>query len=117
MIPDSEDDARTWARSAIPLVAGRVFFGFPPDSPALPLITVSRISGISDDTVPVDYPRLTWSVWGANKKQAADVWRQLVDALRDNGAFDIFSVWLPDSEAKLARYVVDATQVAKADAV
>lgn len=116
MIPDSEDDARTWARSAIPSVGGRVFFGFPAGTPTLPLITVSRISGPSDSSVPLDYPRLTWSVWGKTKKEAADVWRELVDALRVHGAFDIFSVWLPDDEAKLARYVVDASQTVKAAA-
>ena len=123
-IPDTEDAARSWARTAVAGVAGRVFFGFPAGEPALPLLTVARISGSTDPDPAIDYPRLTWSVWGRNKKDAADVMRQLIAALRginsSGGVLlnattwcyqveDIFTVWLPDDEAKLARYVVDVT--------
>ncbi len=127
-IPDTEDAARTWARAALPTFSGRVFFGFPAGTPALPLLTVARVSGSTDPGPAIDYPRLTWSVWGQNKKDAADGMRALVAALRginSSGGValnpvtwcyqveDIFTVWIPDDEAKLARYVVDVTLVVR----
>ena len=123
-IPDTEDAARTWARTAVPYFGGRVFFGVPAGTPTLPLATVARVSGPTDPGPAVDYPRLTWQVWGRNKKDAADGMRALISALRginrSSGValnpttwcyevYDIFTTWQPDDEAQLARYVVDVT--------
>lgn len=122
-IPDTEDAARTWARAAVPYFGGRVFFGVPAGSPALPLVTVARVSGPTDPGPAVDYPRLTWQVWGKNKKDATDGMRALISALRGInrsggvalnattwcfGVENIFTTWQPDDEAQLARYIVDA---------
>lgn len=122
--PDIEYAAKKWAQTdplLTPLVAGRVFFAFPAGTPTYPLLTVAIISGTFDAGVPVALPRLTFDCWGQTKQQASDLRRALTTALRslDNVALtpdvhcyettDIFYTWQPDNEAKLARYVVDAT--------
>jgi hypothetical protein len=123
LVPDTEFGAKTWAK-AEPLLAalgGRVFFAVPEGSPTFPLVTVSQISGSIENYVPIDHPRLTFEVWDLTKRGAADLKRALITALwrvnnvqLDASTFcynvdDITSLWLPDNEARLARYVVDAT--------
>lgn len=122
-LPDVEFAAKKWAANHpyLASLGGRVFFAFPEGSPTLPLITVSIISGSFDPGPAIAATRLTWSAWGSTKKAASDAKRALVAAMRsaDNvaldptthcfGVEDIFETWLPDDEAKLARYVVDAT--------
>ena len=122
--PDIEHAAKVWAQGDAllsPLVAGRVFFAFPAGTPTLPLMTLAIITGGFDPSTPIAYPRLTFDCWGRTKKEASDLRRALTTALRrlDNramtsdvhcfGVDDIFYTWQPDNEAKLARYVVDAT--------
>ena len=122
--PDVEYAAKQWAQADAllsPLLAGRVFFAFPAGAATLPLLTVAIVSGTFDPAVPVAYPRLTFDCWGRTKKEASDLRRALTTALRDldnvamtadvycYGVDDIFIAWQPDNEAKLARYVVDAT--------
>lgn len=123
LIPDAEFGAKTWAK-AEPLLAalgGRVFFAVPEGSPTFPLVTVAQVSGQFDPSAPVDHPRLSFDVWDLTKKGASDLKRALIEALftlnhsqLDPSTYcyyvdDITSVWLPDNEARLARYVVDAT--------
>lgn len=122
--PDTEAAVRTWARaepSLSALLGGRVFFAFPAGEPALPLLTLSQVSGGFDPTTPVAFPRLTFDCWGRTKQEAATLRWTLVTALRRfsgvnltpdvhcYGVDDIFVAWQPDNEARLARYVVDAT--------
>ena len=126
LLPDTEAAARAWARVhplLAPVVAGRVFFGFPPGDPALPLITVAELADTPDAGPDVTACRLTWQVWGKDKATASDAKRALVAALRGIAsdpltaevecayADQITTVWLPDDESRLARYVVDATLV------
>lgn len=129
LIPDTEEAVRSWARGHAllsPLLAGRVFFGFPAGAATLPLVVLTRVAGTTDEEAAVDYPRISFSVWGRNKKDAADTMRALVGALRsargvqldaDTYCYDvtdIVTLWLPDDEAKLARYVVDCTFIVRA---
>lgn len=122
-IPDTEYAVKKWLQShpLMSALAGRVFFAVPDGSPAFPLLTLSQVSGITDLGPAVDAPRLTLECWGQNKSSASDLKRNLITALRgaENIALDpttwcygvenIFSVWLPDNDARLARYVVEAT--------
>lgn len=129
LLPDVEAAAKAWAKAhalLTPQVAGRVFYGYPAGEPALPLITVAELIDTPDPGPHVTACRLTWQVWGENKQQASDAKRALVAAMRDvQGAQlapgcwcdyvdAITSVWLPDDEARLARYVVDATFLVRA---
>lgn len=138
LLPDTEFAARAWARAdplLSPLLAGRVFFGYPAAQataggavrePELPLMTVAELFEVPDPGPAVAASRLTWQVWGKDKQQASNVKRALVAALRGlrgtlllpgvqcDGVDQITSVWAPNDEAKLARYVVDATMQVKA---
>jgi hypothetical protein len=120
--PDTEAAVKAAAKTALPVLAGRVFYSVPEGTPALPLLTVALISGGPDNgEAPLDRPRLTFSCWGKTKLEASDLYRDLVTWLRrldsvqlDSSTFcygvtDIFATWQPDDEARLARYVVDAT--------
>ena len=120
--PDTEYGARNWAKThpLLTSIAGRAFFRMPAGEPAFPLITVNQIDGVTEDN-GIDHIRLTFEVWGQNKKSASDVKRSLctalarcVDVQLDGDTYvyyvdDVFSTWQYDNEAELARYVVDAT--------
>jgi hypothetical protein len=122
-VPDVEYAAKKWTQTAVPSVAGRVFFAVPAGTPTLPLVTVALVGGDADTVAGIDFPRLSWRIWGRTKKEASDGRRELVTALQrlegdllDVGCWcaeanTIVSLWLPDDEAKLASYVVDATLV------
>lgn len=122
-IPDVEYAAKKWTQTAVPSVSGRVFFAVPAGTPTLPLVALSLVGGTTDTVAGIEYPRLSWRVWGRTKKEASDGRRELVTALQriqgvllDEGCWcaeanTIVSLWLPDDEAKLASYVIDATLV------
>jgi hypothetical protein len=130
-IPDVEYAAKKWTQTAVPSVSGRVFFAVPASrvidgqviAPTMPLVALSLVGGTTDTVAGIEYPRLSWRVWGRTKKEASDGRRELITALQriqgvllDEGCWcseanTIVSLWLPDDEAKLASYVVDATLV------
>lgn len=127
---DVEGALRTWEKThplLVPVVAGRVFFGYPDGSPALPLLTLSRAGGAPQrGEAPLEDVRISHSVWGSNKKMAIDGVKALTSALHSlsNVVLDEFTyaysaevtnvLWLPDQEAKLARYVCDAIVTVRA---
>lgn len=123
VVPDVEYAVKKWTQTAVPSVAGRVFFAVPAGTPTFPLGAVSLVGGTVDYVAGVEFPRVSWRVWGRTKKEASDGRRELVTALQridgvllDEGCWcaeanTIVSLWLPDDEAKLASYVVDATLV------
>lgn len=120
---DTEGAARTWTRSAVPLLDARVYFGFPSPMPTddVAWATVARVGGgMRPGEAPMDDARLSFSVWAAKKKTASDAAVQLANALGnlDNvemstdvyayGTASVTVLWFPDNAAGLARYVVDA---------
>lgn len=120
--PDTEGAVKAALKAALPQVAGRVFYKVPKGTPSLPLVTLALISGGPDDgEAPIDEPRLTFDCWAVSKEEASDVKRALVSWMRslsgtmlDDHTFcyyvsGINVTWLPDNDAQLARYVVDAT--------
>lgn len=120
--PDVEGAVKAAAKVALPSVFGHVFYAVPAGQPGLPLLTVSQISGGPDEgEAPTASIRLTFACWGANKLEAVTLKRALVSWLRGlnnvnldptcfcYGVTFIAETWLPDDEAQLARYVVDAT--------
>lgn len=128
---DVENAHRLWLRGKIETVAGRVLFAYPeqrPDEPdpVLPLITVQRVGGGPlGGEAPLDDARLSYECWGRNKREADIAARALVGLLRDTagvqlsddvylyGVHDITTLWAPDDEAKLARYIVTATSTVR----
>jgi hypothetical protein len=120
-VPDVEYAVKKWTQTAVPSVGGRVFFAVPAGTPTFPLAVCSLVGGTTDTVAAVEFPRVSWRVWGRTKKEASDARRELVTALQriQGVALDevtwcaeantIVSLWLPDDEAKLASYVVDAT--------
>lgn len=121
LFPDTEAAVKTAAKVALPVLGGRVFYSLP-ESYALPVLTVAQVSGGPQNTeAPIEQPRLTFSCWGKDKLDASDLRRALVGWLRSltdvqlddttwcYGVADIFATWQPDDDARLARYVVDAT--------
>lgn len=119
---DEEMAVKTWLKAhplLTPLVAGRVFFGVPEGSPAMPLVTVALLAGSL--AAPVAHSRLTFDCWAKTKQDAVQLRNALLAALCDlsgdlldgdtfcYNTYDHVVTWVPDDEAKLARYVVDAT--------
>lgn len=121
--PDVEGAMRTWAKSRpalTALVGSRVFLTYDgdPELPFLDLYLATDAAG--DEESPEMTPRVAWNVWGANKRQAAELslvlMAQLLTAsnqLLNPGTYchdvsHLTRLWLPDDEAKLARYVVEA---------
>lgn len=123
VVPDVEYAVKKWTQTAVPSVSGRVFFAVPAGTPTFPLAVCSLVGGTTDYVAGVEFPRVSWRIWGRTKKEASDGRRELVTALQridgtllDEGCWcseanTIVSLWLPDDEAKLASYVVDATLV------
>lgn len=123
VVPDVEYAVKKWTQTALPSVGGRVFFAVPAGTPTFPLAVCSLVGGTTDYVAGVEFPRVSWRIWGRTKKEASDGRRELVTALQriDGDLLDvgcwcseantIVSLWLPDDEAKLASYVVDSTLV------
>lgn len=125
VLPDAEGVVRAWLRGVdLGPATGRVFFAVPQD-PVLPLVTVARAGGAADDDLPFDSPTVIINVWSDTKKQAAAVARLVIAALRScsgarvedddgtpawlDGAWALTGpTWLPDDEARKARYAVTA---------
>ena len=127
-IPDVEYAAKRWTTLhpwLSPLHGGRVFFTLPPGDVTWPAITVGLLSDTPDLGPAVTTSRIGWQVWGETKKQAADLRRVLVAALRAApGTFlqpdvwchdvtGIFSMNAPEDESKLRRCIVDADVLAR----
>jgi len=115
---DIETALRSWARAALPVLEGRVFFGAPADS-ALPLVTLHRIAG-TDDRCLVQFD--CWAALKAEAAITATAVATALDALTHaehdgvllHGATVEQIRWLPDEESNTPRYVVEATVVATA---
>jgi hypothetical protein len=130
-LPDAENAHRTWLRNKVDLVGDRVFFTFPSDTALrLPdkraLITLQRTGGAPQrGEALLDDLRLDYDVWALNKKDASTATRSLVSLLRSTAGIllddstrlygvEIEAVlWVPDNEAKLARYVVTGTSTVR----
>jgi hypothetical protein len=130
-LTDWEWSLREWARDQFP--ESKVWFEPPKGSPVVPMITISgQIGGKPDDYLPIDNPRVSFSVWGPpggdGRKAAVDLKNDLVERLRAlGGPLDdetygfgarIDSVlWAPDRSDPtnvLPRYIVDATLATRA---
>jgi hypothetical protein len=127
IVPDVEWALREWLRAELPAI--KVWLDVPKGTPTFPLIVIGgRIGGAPDRYVPIDQPRVSFSVWGGpggnGRKLARDVMSLLVDTivtaesvLLDLNTFSYGAavesiMWLPDDsdpDNVLARYVVDVT--------
>lgn len=118
--PDVEGDVRTWTRALGIFPADAVYFGYP-TTPGDVFAVLSRVGGGSDTgNTPLDYPRMSWSIYARTKKQAADAsgsLRLAVDSIGPGlmgvstycyGAHVETSFWSPDPTTPLVRYIVDA---------
>lgn len=119
---DSEQAVRLWLRTTGVGALARVDFGAGTDyQPATDgaLVTVGQAGGRPDPSTPTDLPVITFTIWGATKKQAADVKSALLGALHNvhdaataagviGDAVVVTCLWRPDPDAGTPRYVVDA---------
>lgn len=107
----------------------KVWSAFPTGTPTFPLIVIQgRVGGGPDGSVPVDNPRVSFQVWGANggegRKAMQDLTKLLVEALGDlenkpldantyaYGVSGINVIWLPDDsdpDNVLPRNIVDVS--------
>jgi hypothetical protein len=130
-LTDWEWSLREWVRDQLPSV--KTWFEPPKGSPSTPMITISgQIGGGPDAYLPIDSPRVSFSIWGPpggdGRKAAGDIMRDLVHDL-DNvngplddetycyGASGIGIIWAPDRsdpDNVLPRYIVDATLTTRA---
>lgn len=123
---DVEGAVRSWLRTQLPDLSGRVFFGIPAKSPILPLVTLQRIGGAPQfGESPLEDIRLSFDVWGLIKEDAINTLTALSEVITDIanvtmplGVHCCYAkvdsvLWRPDDEKKLARYVADATFTVK----
>ena len=110
---DVEATVRSWARSVMTEVNGRVFFGAN-NQAAMPQIVLFRVSG------PDDQVLIQFDVWATTKAQAAQLAAALATAADGVHGYDSDGVvlkaatvegssWQPDEESNTARYIVQVT--------
>ena len=115
---DVESAVRAWAREALPVLDGRVFFGASNDA-AMPQLVLSRIAG------PDDRCLVQFDAWAETKAAAAALAADLAtaaDALSRYAYEDTLLLgarvesvrWQPDAESDTPRYVVEVTFTASA---
>lgn len=109
---DVEGALRTWGRSTLTDLGGRVFFEAA--NAPFPQIVLKRVAGAHD-------PLVQFEVFGNHKADAWEAAADLAFALDTMAAVQIDGVllagasveqgprWLPDPESGRARYIVDAT--------
>ena len=80
-LTDWEWSLREWLREYFP--GEKIWFDPPKGSPTVPMITISgQIGGKPDDYLPIDNPRVSFSVWGPGgdgRKAAVDLKNDLVE--------------------------------------
>lgn len=125
LIPDTEWSLREWLRAELPTI--KTWFDVPAGTPTFPLITIGGRIGGAPDAI-LDYPRVSFSVWGGpggnGRKLARTAMSALVELIQaaENTPLDAETyayggtvdsvLWLPDesdSANRLARYVVDVS--------
>jgi hypothetical protein len=127
---DVEDLAKTWlaTTTVAPLLVRldgghNIFLAMPVGAP-LPAITLARVGGgpRARKDLPEDRARLSFQCWGTSRASAGVLARTLVaelDTLARTGGWtsgpatlgvdEIVTVlWLPEPDADIARYIVDA---------
>lgn len=131
MFVDAEYAFRKWLPKQPRMsVVKNVSFNFPSGSGTgsivYPIVTLARIGGLPDRNVPLDNPRISFSVWATNKEDAANGMLALCDTLypANNVALNdkvylydvsVDSVYYsPDTQNNLARYIVDVTAMVRA---
>ena len=122
---DWEWSLREWLRAIFP--DEKVWFDPPRGTPSAPMITISgQIGGGPDNYVPVDNPRVSFTIWGPpggdGRQQAVDLKNDIVEELRALGGnldLDTYAfgaridqvLWAPDRSDPnnvIPRYIVDA---------
>lgn len=111
------------------LVGQRIFLGVPSSGTSFPFIQMSRVGGGPDSLTPLDNAEMSFSCWGADKAEAAEVAAALVSVLESlqagteiasglkcGGASVLLWLWSPDTstDKPTARYVLDARMSFKA---
>lgn len=129
---DVEGGVRTWARANARItgqVGARTFFGVP-DGGQLPLVTLKRAGGASDEgEAPLDVALISFECWGRTKQEAAAVAAAVKSAAESvaagtpmgaemtcYGASVELDLWLPDPRTDRPRYLVDVAFTVKATA-
>lgn len=128
---DAEDVCKAWLLSTpvAPLVNNKIFMAMPAGAP-LPSLILSRVGGAPPpgSEVPVDYARISFSIYAATRPQAKEIAKALVGELESiayTGAVDTPAgrldvaqvaswVWFPDPVSDTPRYIVDALLVVRA---
>lgn len=128
--PDTEALVKTWlAGTPVADLVRRpdnglnIFEAMPLSSP-LPAVVLSRVGGAPDrnSDVPVDIARISFDCWAATRAQARQIAGALASAavnLSEHGGYEsgtarlyvaeiVGWVWLPDPQADMPRYIVDA---------
>lgn len=86
-LPETEGAMRTWLRLNAVVsarVGERTYFTMPQqDRPELPCIVFYRVGGLPD-WMWQDYPDFILECWGANKKEASDVARELAGEIEQS---------------------------------
>jgi len=128
--PDTEGAVRTWLRAstvAHAVVADRIYFGVPKESPTWPLVTIQRVGGGNDASdAPVDNALIQLDCWGtlhpngngdkAGCLTVANAVRSALEVVNDTliatsvrASIEVESIiWLPDANNDRPRYVVTA---------
>ena len=87
----------------------------------MPLLVIEQVGGFTDNSAPVENPRLSFSCWSTKKETASDLRRALVAYLktldgvmldpqtRCGGVTDITSLFIRERDSAYCRYIVDAT--------
>lgn len=131
---DAEDVVKAWLldTTIAPLVTWggktHIYQGMPTGSP-MPSVILTRVGGAPSrsSTVYEDNARISFSCWARNRPAAKEIARVLVSEIesishssavvtafgRLDAAETISWLWLPDPEADLPRYVVDALMVVR----
>jgi hypothetical protein len=129
---DVEGRVRAWARAnafVVAEVGTRTFFGFP-DGADLPLLTLRRVGGGTDDgEAPIDSARISFECWGRTKQEAAAAAAAVKSAAESlpagtpmgadaicYGASVELDLWLPEPKTDRPRYVVDVVFTVRATA-
>lgn len=127
---DVEDAVQAWIKTTAvnDLVGGRIFQAMPAGSELLKnVLILSRVGGAPGGTrglISEDHGRISFSVYGENRRKAKEIGKELVRQIELLGvaggytteagylvsAITLSWVWLPD--LNVARYIIDGEFVA-----
>ena len=125
--PDDEELIKAWVKTTpvLGLAEGNVYIAMPQAAP-IPCVTMTRVGGSVPfgSDIPYQLVRISFDCWSTTRSAANTLARQLVAQVLNLGEVggyydpdlgriysgDVVSMsWLPDPQADIPRYVVDAS--------